>query len=55
MAQSDRAEWRVHAVYDQRAFDPVTGLSHGWKRTPKLRLFSVFYYAPSTTLRSMER
>ena len=55
MAQSDRAEWRVHAVYDQRAFDPVAGLSHGWKRTPKLRLFSVFYYAPSTTLRSMER
>lgn len=55
MVQSDRIEWRVHAVYDQRAFDPVAGLSHGWKRTPKLRLFSAFYYAPSATLRSMER
>lgn len=55
MAQSDRIEWRVHAVYDQRAFDPLAGLSHGWKRTPKLRMFSSFYYAPTATLRSMER
>ena len=55
MVQSDRVEWRVHAVYDQRAFDAVAGLSHGWKRTPKLRMHSVFYYAPSTTLRRIDR
>jgi hypothetical protein len=55
MVQSDRVEWRIHAVYDQRAFDAVAGLSHGWKRTPKLRMHSVFYYAPSTTLRRIDR
>jgi len=55
MVQSDRIEWRVHAVYDRQAFDPIAGNSHGWKRTPRLRMHSVFHYAPSTTLRRIDR
>jgi hypothetical protein len=53
--QSDRVDWRVFVQYQPGAFDAKTGLPHGWKETPRLKLFSVFYHAPSLVLRSVER
>jgi hypothetical protein len=53
--QSDRIDWRVFVQYQPGAFDAKTGLSHGWKETPRLKLFSAFYHAPSLVLRSVER
>ena len=37
------------------AFDPLTGLSHGWKDTPRLRQVGASYYAPGRVLRSVDR
>ncbi len=53
--QSDRVDWRVFVQFQPGAFDAKTGLSHGWKETPRLKLFSAFYHAPSLVLRSVER
>jgi hypothetical protein len=53
--QSDRFDWRVFVDYLPGAFDPVTGNAHGWRQTPRMRMFSAIYFAPSITLRSVER
>ena len=42
-------------AYAKGAFDAKTGLSHGWRQTPRLRHLGVTSYAPSLTLRSVER
>lgn len=52
---SDRMEWRVFARYRAGAFDPLSGLSHGWKETPRLRALGASYMAPTLTLRSVDR
>ena len=54
-AQTDLARWRVFVDYLPGAFDARTGLSHGWKESPRLKLFGVFYHAPSLVLSSVER
>lgn len=53
--QSDMARWRVFVDYAPGAFEPITGLSHGWKETPRLKLFGAFYHAPTLVLSSVER
>ena len=53
--QSDRVDWRVFVKYDGGAFDPATGLAHGWKQTPTLKRLAAFYFAPPTVLSSVER
>lgn len=53
--QADRLEWRIFVDYMPGAFDLKTGLPHGWKESPRLKLFSVFYRAPSLVLSSVER
>jgi hypothetical protein len=53
--QADRVEWRIFARYVPGAFDSLTGLSHGWKETPRLRRFAALYLAPNVTLRRVER
>lgn len=53
--QSDRVDWRVFVRYAKGAFDPKTGLPHGWRQTPRLKLLGGTYYAPSLTLRSVQR
>ena len=52
---SDRIEWRVFVSYDPGAFDPLNGLSHGWKETPRLRRLGVSYLVPGQVLRSVDR
>jgi len=37
------------------AFTEKTGLAHGWKQSPRLKLFAAFFHAPSQILRSVER
>lgn len=49
--QADLIEWRAHVRYIPGAFDAINGLSHGWKQTPRLRVFGVEYLAPSAVLR----
>ncbi|MBK7875689.1 MAG: hypothetical protein IPJ77_08050 [Planctomycetes bacterium] len=53
--QSDRVDWRIFVQYAKGAFDLKTGMPHGWRQTPRLKLFGVTSYAPSLTLRSVER
>ncbi len=53
--QSDLMRWRVFVDYMPGAFDVKTGKPHGWKETPRLKLFSAFYHAPTTVLSSVER
>jgi hypothetical protein len=53
--QSDAIDWRVFVKYASGAFDPKTGMSHGWKETPRLRQIGAFYYGPNLVLRSVER
>ena len=53
--QSDRITWRAFVDYQPGAFDARTGLAHGWKATPRLKMFGAFYHAPSIVLRSVER
>jgi hypothetical protein len=54
-AQSDRIEWRVFARYGSGAFDPLTGLAHGWKNAPRLKSLGVTYFGPGRVLRSVDR
>jgi len=53
--QSDLIQWRVFVNYPAGAFDPITGASHSWRTTPRLRRIGAFYYAPCFQLRSVER
>jgi hypothetical protein len=53
--QSDRIDWRVFVKYAPNAFDAKTGMAHGWRQSPRLKFFAASYYAPSLTLRSVER
>jgi len=53
--QSDRIDWRVFVKYAPGAFDPSTGLAHGWKQTPVLKKFGAFYYGPPICLSSVVR
>jgi len=53
--QGDLFEWRVFVRYLPGAFDARTGLSHAWKRTPRLTLFGVDYLAPNRVLGRAER
>lgn len=52
--QRDSLEWRVYVRYAPNAFDFKTGLSHGWKRTPRLTHFGVEYVGPCLTLRRVD-
>ncbi len=52
--QGDMIEWRAHVRYAPGAFDAQTGLSHGWKQTPRLRVFGVESMAPSMVLRRVD-
>jgi hypothetical protein len=53
--QADRVEWRAFARYQPGAFDAVTGASHGWKQTPRLRLLGAQYIAPGLVVRRVDR
>jgi len=53
--QSDRVDWRVFVRYDPGAFDPKTGMAHGWRQTPLLKRLGAFYFGPPTVLASVER
>ena len=53
--QADRVEWRVFARYNPNAFDPLGGLSHGWKETPRFRRLAVGFVAPNQVLRSVSK
>jgi len=53
--QSDRLEWRVFVRYDPGSFEPLAGMSHAWKETPRFRQLGVSFFAPSKVLRSVER
>ena len=53
--QSDRADWRVFVIWSPGAFDVRTGMPHGWRQTPRLKLLGASYFAPSLTLRSVQR
>jgi hypothetical protein len=53
--QADRLEWRVFVRYLDGAFDARDGLSHAWKRSPRLELFGVDHLAPNQVLRRVER
>jgi hypothetical protein len=53
--QSDRIEWRTFVRYNPGAFDLETGISHGWKETPRLRRLGVSFLAPTQVLRSFDR
>lgn len=53
--QADRMEWRVFVEHRPNSYDALTGLSHGWKRTPRLKLFGVEFMGPGMTLRRAER
>lgn len=53
--QADLVQWRVFVNYPVGAFDPLTGESHSWRTTPRLRRIGAFYYAPTLQLRSVER
>ncbi len=52
--QRDALEWRVYVRYAPNAFDFTNGLSHGWKRTPRLTQFGVEYLGPGLTLRRVD-
>ncbi len=54
-SQADRLEWRVFVDYLPGAYDPDTGLSHGWKATPRFSRLGVFFIGPSLVLRSLDR
>lgn len=51
----DRIQWRVFARYPPGAFDPISGLAHGWKETPRFEELAVTYRAQSAVLRSVKR
>jgi hypothetical protein len=53
--QSDRIEWRVFVRYEPGSYDPVAGLSHGWKMIPRLEFFGAQYFGPGLTLRRLAR
>lgn len=53
--QSDLAEWRAFVRWEPGAFDARTGMPDGWRRAPRLRNFGATYFAPSLTLRSVQR
>jgi hypothetical protein len=53
--QADRAEFRFFVRHEPGSFDPVNGLSHGWKTVPRLRLFGVQYLGPAAVLRRLAR
>ncbi|MFT4710474.1 MAG: hypothetical protein ACI8Q9_001602 [Planctomycetota bacterium] len=48
--QADFLEARLFVRYLPGAFDVVEGLSHGWKRAPKIDLVGSAYLAPSTVI-----
>jgi hypothetical protein len=48
--QADRLEWRFFVRYLPGAFDALNGLSHAWKRTPRLEVFGVESLAPNQIL-----
>ncbi len=53
--QADRLDARAFVEYTTGAFDLTSGAAHGWRQTPRLSTFGVFYTAPNITLRSVER
>ncbi|MCZ6598412.1 MAG: hypothetical protein O7B99_12290, partial [Planctomycetota bacterium] len=53
--QSHRIEWRVFVRYEPGSFDPVDGLAHGWKTTPRLRFFGAEYLGPGMVLKRVDR
>jgi hypothetical protein len=52
---ADLIEWRAFVRYEPGAFDAVTGLSHGWKETPRLTAFGVEYLGPNLVLRRVDQ
>lgn len=53
--QADRIEWRAFVRYQPGAYDALTGTSHGWKQTPRLRLLGAEFLAPDLVLRRVDR
>lgn len=53
--QSDRVEWRVFLRHEPGSFDPVGGMSHAWKRVPRLSYFGAEYMGPGMVLKRVER
>jgi hypothetical protein len=53
--QIDRAEWRVFVEYRAGAFDPLDGLSTGWKQAPSLRQLGTVYLAPGRVIARRQR
>ena len=53
--QSSRVDWRAFVRYEPGAFDPLLGLSHGWKTTPRLTLFGAEMIGPSAILWRQDR
>lgn len=53
--QTSRAQWRVFSEYNQGAFDPEAGMSHGWKEAPQLPSLGVEFVAPGRILRAQAR
>jgi hypothetical protein len=48
--QGSTAEVRFFTTYRPGAFDPVTFLANGWKRTPRLKAAALSYHGRSTVL-----
>ena len=48
--QADFLEARLFVRYLPGSFDVIEGLSHGWKRAPKIDLVGSAYLAPSTVI-----
>jgi hypothetical protein len=53
--QADRVEWRVFVRHLPGSYDPLEGLAHGWKTTPRLELFGVEYMGPNRTFARVDR
>ena len=54
-AQSDRLEWRVFVQHQPGSYDAVGGLSHAWKRVPRLLFLGAEYLGPGMVLKRVER
>ncbi len=53
--QADRIEWRFFVGHDRGSFDPVSGLSNGWKMTPRVTRVGIEYLGPGRVLRRVAR
>jgi len=52
---ADRIEWRFFVEYPPGGFDPLRGMSHDWRATPRLNWLGVTYHGPNRVLGSVDR